>query len=114
MSDYVIRPFETIQELHECVGLQEETWGRGFSERVSPALLKVTQILGCNVYPDLVSVPSDIDLAVIALPAAAVMDVMEPYLGVATNPLSLMRIVICCNLSDIFIKIRSKPDWLKT
>ena len=38
---------------------------------------KATQILGCKVYPDLVSVPSDIDLAVIALPAAAVMKVIE-------------------------------------
>ena len=28
------------------MALQEETWGRGFSERVSPAILKVSQILG--------------------------------------------------------------------
>jgi predicted GNAT superfamily acetyltransferase len=46
MSDYTIRPFETIEELHECVALQEETWGHGFSERVAPAILKVSQILG--------------------------------------------------------------------
>lgn len=46
MADYTIRPFETIEEYHACVALQEETWGHGFSERVSPAILKVGQILG--------------------------------------------------------------------
>ena len=49
----------------------------GYTGTVYPINPKATQILGCKVYPDLVSVPSDIDLAVIALPAAAVMDVME-------------------------------------
>lgn len=43
---YTIRPFGTIEEYRECVDLQEETWGHGFSERVSPAILKVSQILG--------------------------------------------------------------------
>jgi predicted GNAT superfamily acetyltransferase len=43
---YTIRPFETIEEFRSCVELQEETWGRGFSERVPPAILKVSQILG--------------------------------------------------------------------
>jgi chorismate synthase len=46
MSHYSIRPLETVQELNECVALQEETWGHGFSERVAPAILKVSQILG--------------------------------------------------------------------
>ena len=47
MSDeYTIRPFETIEEYRECVALQEDTWGHGFSERVAPAILKVSQILG--------------------------------------------------------------------
>lgn len=46
MSDWRIRPLETIEELHACVALQEETWGHGFSERVPPAILKVAQILG--------------------------------------------------------------------
>lgn len=46
MSDWTIRPLETIDELHACVALQEETWGHGFSERVPPAILKVAQILG--------------------------------------------------------------------
>lgn len=43
---YDIRPFQTIREFHDCVALQEETWGHGFSERVAPAILKVAQILG--------------------------------------------------------------------
>lgn len=46
MSDYDIRPLQTIEEFRECVVLQEETWGHGFSERVAPAILKVAQILG--------------------------------------------------------------------
>lgn len=46
MSEHEIRPLETIEEYHACVALQEETWGHGFSERVSPAILKVGQILG--------------------------------------------------------------------
>ena len=33
MSNYVIRPFETVDHYHECVALQEETWGSGFSAR---------------------------------------------------------------------------------
>lgn len=45
-AGYTIRPFETIEELRACVRLQEATWGEGFSERVSPAILKVSQILG--------------------------------------------------------------------
>jgi predicted GNAT superfamily acetyltransferase len=46
MTDYTIRPFRDIEELRACVALQEETWGHGFSERVAPAILKVSQILG--------------------------------------------------------------------
>lgn len=42
----IIRPFTTTEEYRECVALQEATWGIGFSERVSPAILKVAQILG--------------------------------------------------------------------
>lgn len=45
-AGYTIRPFETIEEYRECAALQDETWGAGFSERVSPAILKVSQILG--------------------------------------------------------------------
>ena len=43
---YSIRPFETIEDFRACVDLQEETWGRGFSERVPTAILKVSQLLG--------------------------------------------------------------------
>ena len=46
MSGRTIRPFTTIEEFRACVDLQEDTWGRGFSERVSPAILKVGQMLG--------------------------------------------------------------------
>ena len=46
MTDYSIRPFQSVEELRACVALQEETWGHGFSERVAPAILKVSQILG--------------------------------------------------------------------
>ena len=46
MTEYTFRPFTTVEEYHECVALQEDTWGHGFSERVSPAILKVGQILG--------------------------------------------------------------------
>ena len=46
VGSHIIRPFETMQEFHDCVELQEQTWGRGFSERVPTAILKVSQILG--------------------------------------------------------------------
>jgi predicted GNAT superfamily acetyltransferase len=41
-----IRPFRTVEEYRACVELQEETWGRGFSERVPCAVLKVARMLG--------------------------------------------------------------------
>lgn len=41
-----IRPLETLEELEECVRLQEETWGEGFSERAPVSLLKVSSRLG--------------------------------------------------------------------
>lgn len=43
---YTIRPLASTEEYRACVALQEETWGHGFSERVSSAILKVSQILG--------------------------------------------------------------------
>ena len=46
MSQYQIRSFASMEEFRACVTLQEETWGSGFSERVAPAILKVTQLLG--------------------------------------------------------------------
>jgi len=43
---FTIRPFASIEEFHDCVDLQEATWGIGFSERVPPAILKIAQMLG--------------------------------------------------------------------
>lgn len=43
---YRIRPFESLEDYRECVALQEEVWGVGFSERVSVAILKVSQRIG--------------------------------------------------------------------
>ena len=42
----VIRDCATLEEYLECVAIQEETWGRGFSERVPAAILRVTQRVG--------------------------------------------------------------------
>ncbi len=41
--DIVIRDLVTLDDFRACVDLQEETWGRGFSERVPAAILKVGQ-----------------------------------------------------------------------
>lgn len=45
-SQFSIRDFASIAEFKECVRLQEDTWGEGFSERVAVAVLKVSQRLG--------------------------------------------------------------------
>ncbi len=42
----MIRRVETQAEYEECVRIQDETWGAGFSERVPSAILKVSQYLG--------------------------------------------------------------------
>ena len=42
----VVRRVETHAEYEECVRIQDETWGAGFTERVPGAILKVTQYLG--------------------------------------------------------------------
>jgi predicted GNAT superfamily acetyltransferase len=42
----VIRRVETQAEYDECIRIQDETWGAGFSERVPAAILKVAQYLG--------------------------------------------------------------------
>ena len=44
--DLTIRPFETIEEFQDCVRLQKEAWGSGFSDLVGVAILKVSQRLG--------------------------------------------------------------------
>ncbi|MBW1740984.1 MAG: acetate--CoA ligase family protein [Deltaproteobacteria bacterium] len=49
----------------------------GYGGTVYPINPKAQEILGHKAYPDLASVPSDIDLAVVAVPATAVMDVLE-------------------------------------
>lgn len=41
-----IRPFETLDELRDCVRLQEDTWGVAFSERVPVSILKIAERLG--------------------------------------------------------------------
>lgn len=46
MSNYEIRRFGSLQDFAECVRFQEEIWGGGFSERVSLAILKVSQRIG--------------------------------------------------------------------
>ncbi len=45
-SHFTIRPFASIDEFRECVRFQEETWGKGFSDLVAVAILKVSQRLG--------------------------------------------------------------------
>ena len=42
----VIRRVETQAEYEECVRIQDETWGAGFSERVPSAILQRGQYLG--------------------------------------------------------------------
>lgn len=44
--DVTIRDLATLEEYQECCELQEETWGRGFSERVPAAILRVSQKVG--------------------------------------------------------------------
>ena len=41
-----IRDLTTLEEYQECCEIQEETWGRGFSERVPAAILRVSQKIG--------------------------------------------------------------------
>jgi len=46
MTNHEIRRFGSLQDFAECVRFQEEIWGCGFSERVSLAILKVSQRIG--------------------------------------------------------------------
>lgn len=43
---YTMRPFASLEDYRDCVRMQEAVWGEGFSERVSMAILKVSQRLG--------------------------------------------------------------------
>lgn len=45
-DDLIIRPFATLEEYQACADFQEEIWGRGFSEKVSAAILMIANRLG--------------------------------------------------------------------
>jgi predicted GNAT superfamily acetyltransferase len=42
----MIRDCASLEDYQECVAIQEETWGRAFSERVPAAILRVSQRVG--------------------------------------------------------------------
>ena len=42
----IIRDLTSLQDYADCVVLQDETWGTGFSERVPLAVLRVSQMIG--------------------------------------------------------------------
>ncbi|HEX4933119.1 MAG TPA: hypothetical protein VFV33_08075 [Gemmatimonadaceae bacterium] len=46
LDTVTIRDLATLEDYAECVELQEATWGRGFSERVPGAILRVSQKIG--------------------------------------------------------------------
>lgn len=46
LDHITIRDLRTLEEYVECCEIQEETWGRGFSERVPAAILRVSQKVG--------------------------------------------------------------------
>lgn len=46
LEQLTIREFASLDEYQACVAFQEETWGRGFSERVPGAILHVGQEIG--------------------------------------------------------------------
>jgi predicted GNAT superfamily acetyltransferase len=41
-----IRDLSSLRDYADCVALQDETWGAGFSERVPTAILRVSQMIG--------------------------------------------------------------------
>jgi predicted GNAT superfamily acetyltransferase len=41
-----IRPFDSLEDYLTCTDFQEEIWGRGFSEKVSAAILMIANRLG--------------------------------------------------------------------
>jgi predicted GNAT superfamily acetyltransferase len=41
-----LRDLASLQDYADCVALQDETWGAGFSERVPTAILRVSQMIG--------------------------------------------------------------------
>ena len=44
--DLIIRDLSSLSDYADCVTLQDETWGAGFSERVPTAILRVSQLIG--------------------------------------------------------------------
>lgn len=46
VHDLVLRRTESLAEYEECVAIQDETWGAGFSERVPASVLLVAQKIG--------------------------------------------------------------------
>jgi predicted GNAT superfamily acetyltransferase len=44
--DLTLRPFSSHRDYHACTELQEEVWGRGFSEKVSAAILMIANRIG--------------------------------------------------------------------
>lgn len=45
-DNLTIRPFASLEECQACADFQEEIWGRGFSEKVSAAILMIANRLG--------------------------------------------------------------------
>lgn len=45
-GDLTLRPFRDLEEYRACARFQEEVWGEGFSETVSPAILMIANRLG--------------------------------------------------------------------
>jgi predicted GNAT superfamily acetyltransferase len=46
LSDFILRSLTSAADLAACVDVQEAVWGRGFSERVGAALLRVSLRVG--------------------------------------------------------------------
>lgn len=42
----ILRDLASLQDYADCLALQEDTWGKGFSERVPTAILRVSQMVG--------------------------------------------------------------------
>jgi len=45
-GEITLRPLTSLEEYQACTDLQEEVWGRGFSEKVSAAILMIANRLG--------------------------------------------------------------------
>jgi predicted GNAT superfamily acetyltransferase len=45
-GELILRPFSSAEDYEACTTLQEEVWGRGFSEKVSAAILMIANRIG--------------------------------------------------------------------